>query len=89
MNAEHIPMVQQHWEWLSSVQNGEPFPYTHTQFWAGTTVVLLTSLFLMHIWWYFLFLRILRKIVTSGSSHEAGRQEYEGDDEQTNVAGQM
>lgn len=39
---------------------------------------LLIVLFLMHCWWYCLFLRILYKLLAGSSGHEAGREEYEG-----------
>eukprot|EP00656_Telonema_subtile_P024381 TRINITY_DN2652_c0_g1_i9.p1 TRINITY_DN2652_c0_g1~~TRINITY_DN2652_c0_g1_i9.p1 ORF type:complete len:283 (-),score=75.52 TRINITY_DN2652_c0_g1_i9:198-1046(-) len=61
--------------------HGEESPYSTTRTWVGTTVVLLATLQLMHVWWYFLFLRILKGIITEGNSHEAGRQQYEGDDD--------
>ena len=76
---EHMRETQEHWSWLGK-RNGEEYPYPAMQFWATCTVVLLSVLFLMHIWWYFLFLRILKGIIYEGA-HEAGRQEYEGDDE--------
>lgn len=39
----------------------------------------LTFLVVLHIWWYFLFCRILYRLVTAESAHDAGREEYEGD----------
>jgi len=47
---------------------------------ACVAVVLLIVLAIMHVYWFLLFLRLLYKIVVVGS-HEAGRQEYEGDDD--------
>lgn len=39
---------------------------------------LLVVLLLMHIWWYFLFFRILYRLFAGQSGHEAGGAEYEG-----------
>jgi len=47
---------------------------------AVTANVLLIVLFVMHIYWFALFLRLLHGILSVGS-HEAGRQEYEGDED--------
>ena len=50
--------------------------------------VLMLALMAMHIYWYYLFLRILDGIVRFGSPHAAGQQEYEGasDDESTPIS---
>lgn len=40
--------------------------------------LLLTLLFCLHVYWFAIFIRILLRIITGGSTHEAGRQEYEG-----------
>merc|ERR1712032_1092146 len=40
--------------------------------------VLLVVLLLMHIWWYYLFLRIAYRMLAGQGTHNAGRQEYEG-----------
>ena len=40
---------------------------------------LLLVLACMHLFWFYLFLRILRKLVRGVDSHEIGREEYEGD----------
>jgi len=37
-------------------------------------------LFCMHCYWYYLFMRILYKLLAGVKSHEAGR-DYEGDSE--------
>jgi len=39
---------------------------------------LLHILLAMHVWWYFLFLRIAWRLFTQHSAHAAGREEYEG-----------
>jgi hypothetical protein len=39
--------------------------------------VLLTTLYLLHIWWGFLLLRVLFGVLTKGA-HETGKEEYEG-----------
>eukprot|EP00656_Telonema_subtile_P024378 TRINITY_DN2652_c0_g1_i4.p1 TRINITY_DN2652_c0_g1~~TRINITY_DN2652_c0_g1_i4.p1 ORF type:complete len:415 (-),score=86.28 TRINITY_DN2652_c0_g1_i4:239-1483(-) len=72
-NTEHIAYLGQ--------TNGEEYPYPNSKLIGVGAVVLLGALQLMHVWWYFLFLRILKGIVTTGNPHEAGRQQYEGDDE--------
>eukprot|EP00947_MAST-08B_sp_MAST-8B-sp1_P002640 g2640.t1 len=41
--------------------------------------LLLTLLFFLHVYWFALFLRILYRIVNEGDTHQAGRQEYEGE----------
>ena len=33
----------------------------------------------MHIYWFFLFVRIGVRLIVTGSGHQAGREEYEGD----------
>jgi len=43
-----------------------------------TTSVLLTTLFVMHIFWYFLLVKILYKMLFK-TMHEAGQETYEGD----------
>jgi len=83
---DKLSQTLQHWTWLASTHHGEEAPYPKTAFWALSTVVLLSVLLVMHVWWYFLFLRILKGIITSGSGHEAGRQQYEGDDETDSAA---
>eukprot|EP00658_Telonema_sp_P-2_P071143 TRINITY_DN60454_c0_g1_i2.p1 TRINITY_DN60454_c0_g1~~TRINITY_DN60454_c0_g1_i2.p1 ORF type:complete len:389 (+),score=95.63 TRINITY_DN60454_c0_g1_i2:131-1168(+) len=69
-----------HWEHLATTVNAEVVPFGVTRFWAWSTAWLLSTLYLMHIWWYFLLLGILYKIIVTGSPHEAGRQQYEGED---------
>jgi ceramide synthetase len=39
---------------------------------------LLVVLLLMHIWWYFLFFRILYRLLVGQDGHKAGAAEYEG-----------
>jgi len=49
---------------------------------AFGTNILLILLFLLHIWWGALLLRILFRLMSNNSnsrSHDAGRQEYEGE----------
>jgi hypothetical protein len=46
---------------------------------GAAALLLLSALVAMHIYWFCLFLRILRGILAEGA-HEAGRKEYEGDD---------
>eukprot|EP00658_Telonema_sp_P-2_P055765 TRINITY_DN44324_c0_g1_i1.p1 TRINITY_DN44324_c0_g1~~TRINITY_DN44324_c0_g1_i1.p1 ORF type:complete len:399 (-),score=95.12 TRINITY_DN44324_c0_g1_i1:276-1472(-) len=70
--------LEPQWAHLSE-NNGEATPYVTTRFWCWTETGLLSTLFLMHCWWYFLLLGILYKIIITGSPHEAGRQQYEGD----------
>jgi len=36
-------------------------------------------LMLLHIWWYWLSIKIIIKLVTGENAHDAGRDEYEGD----------
>ena len=43
-----------------------------------TMSVLLTTLFAMHIFWFFLLIKILYKMLFK-SLHEAGQETYEGD----------
>ena len=40
--------------------------------------VLLCVLFCMHVWWYYLFLRIAYRLLSAENAHDAGREEYEG-----------
>jgi ceramide synthetase len=40
---------------------------------------LLVLLLVLHVYWFFLFLRIGVRILATGSGHQAGREEYEGD----------
>jgi hypothetical protein len=57
-----------------------PFSSTLVQEWGLKLMcAFLTFLVVLHIWWYFLFCRILYRLVTSESAHDAGREEYEGD----------
>jgi len=64
----------------ASQANAEFYETEYTVWCAGNlAIALLCLLFLMHVWWFFLFLRILYGIITVGG-HEAGRQQYEGDD---------
>lgn len=50
---------------------------------SGTiAMALLFVLVCMHMYWYALFLRLAKKIIeTGGDTHEAGAEEYEGDDD--------
>mmetsp|Transcript_10155 Transcript_10155/g.23182 ORF Transcript_10155/g.23182 Transcript_10155/m.23182 type:complete len:89 (+) Transcript_10155:420-686(+) len=50
-------------------------------YWAPC--ILLTVLVWMHAMWYFLFWRILIKLIRGTNSHKVGEEEYEGasDDE--------
>ena len=41
--------------------------------------VLLCTLFLMHIYWFGLFIRIAARLIGGGGAKQAGREEYEGD----------
>jgi ceramide synthetase len=53
------------------------YPYVYTL--AGRTCqLLLVVLVLMHTWWYYLFLRILYRLLAGQAGHEAGGKEYEG-----------
>lgn len=47
-------------------------------FW-GASNIMLHTLLALHVWWYFLMLRIGYKIVMGSGAHQAGREEYEGD----------
>ena len=40
--------------------------------------VLLCVLQAMHVWWYYLFLRITYRLLSAENAHDAGREEYEG-----------
>jgi ceramide synthetase len=78
---DQLQQTMDAWTWLGSQYHGEQHPYPVMRFWAFCTCILLSVLLVMHVWWYFLFLRILKGIIFTGSTHEAGRQQYEGDDE--------
>jgi len=46
-------------------------------------IALLGLLLCLHIYWYLLLLRILWKIIKANNAHDAGREEYEGDSDET------
>jgi hypothetical protein len=33
----------------------------------------------LHVWWFFLFMRMAYRLVVGSSAHSAAREEYEGD----------
>jgi len=66
-------------------KNGWEVPYSPLFIAAYSTIVLLTVLWFMHIYWFALFIRLLIKIVSEGDLHEAGRTEYEGEDHDTDA----
>eukprot|EP00933_Yihiella_yeosuensis_P077937 TRINITY_DN8893_c0_g4_i1.p1 TRINITY_DN8893_c0_g4~~TRINITY_DN8893_c0_g4_i1.p1 ORF type:complete len:341 (-),score=21.08 TRINITY_DN8893_c0_g4_i1:99-1121(-) len=49
------------------------------------TRFLLASLVVMHVWWYYLFIRILVRLLRGNSGHDAGR-DYEGSSEDSEIA---
>ena len=40
--------------------------------------ILLCVLQCMHVWWFYLFLRIAYRLLSAENAHDAGREEYEG-----------
>jgi len=48
------------------------------EFWPLANAML-GALLVLHVWWYFLMLRIGYKLVMGINAHQAGREEYEGD----------
>lgn len=66
------------------IQNGVQFagPDTAAPLYSGLiSFALLITLCLMHIYWYFLFLRILHGLLSGNDAHETGASQYEGDDD--------
>uniref|UniRef100_A0A7S0NXH9 TLC domain-containing protein n=1 Tax=Calcidiscus leptoporus TaxID=127549 RepID=A0A7S0NXH9_9EUKA len=58
---------------IAAVPNSSRLP----AYW--TFNLLLTALLAMHAMWYLMFWRILYRLLTKESAHDAGREEYEGD----------
>eukprot|EP00038_Savillea_parva_P018067 m.22362 g.22362 ORF g.22362 m.22362 type:complete len:367 (+) comp3976_c0_seq2:2-1102(+) len=64
---------------MATWQSVGPFSHTTLQHFGLLLMgSFLTFLVVLHIWWYFLFLRILYRLLTAESAHDAGREEYEG-----------
>lgn len=80
---------------LTSVADIQMFCRGCTPYWGALLVVggpffltLLTALFLMHILWYKLLAGIGLKMLMGMDPHEAGRQDYEGADDEVSDAPQ-
>lgn len=63
-------------DWIAHPDARHLFP-PEVPLWMFTNA-LLCVLQALHVWWFYLFLRILAKLLTKGA-HQAGREEYEGD----------
>ena len=54
---------------------------TQKEFWYSLSqeeFVEEVALLFMHLWWYYLLLRILKGLIFGKRAHDAGRDEYEG-----------
>jgi hypothetical protein len=43
--------------------------------------VFLTLLLVLHIWWFYLMIRIALKLISGADPHDVGKEEYEGEDD--------
>ena len=64
----------------AAVARGDEPPFEKIWVVAVVATALLSVLFVMHIYWYLLFVRIAVKLLTGEKPHDVGEVEYEGSD---------
>jgi len=63
-----------------AVKRGDVSPYHSILYSSLVSVLGMSLLTLMHVYWYALFLRILHGLLFDADAHETGAKQYEGDD---------